>query len=115
VSDFKGRKMWTNVPLELRKYIGNDTMIFDFPQKFDRKSLKTNLDYHLQMEQMKKRLDEDKGMIIYFYGFHDWEFMPAVNEINEIFKDYPVLRFNEGMIIFHHQYQDSLQVARKKS
>ncbi len=110
----QNRVIWSNVTDLLKDYTVNDTFVYEFPVKYDRKSLKENLLFENQMKEMKKKLDSQKGMIIYFFGFEERNFLPSLNDLNEYFDDYPVMRFDEGLIIFHSAYRDSLQLAEQK-
>jgi hypothetical protein len=93
------RLIWSNVTDILKEITGNDTLIREFPAKFDRKSLKINLNYNDQMYEMKDLLTRQKGMIVYFFGFEERNFLPHVEDLQETLNGYPVIRFRNGIII----------------
>jgi len=112
VERYQNRIMWSNVTDLLKLYVHNDTLVREFPVKYDRKSLHTNLAFRSEMDSLKKRLDREKGMIVYFFGFMEREFLPDLEDFNQYFDNYPVYRFNEGLIIFHSGFQDTLKVEQ---
>jgi len=99
VKKYQNRIIWTNVTDLLKLYIDTDSLVMDFPDKFNRKTLETNLHYDQQMLDLKKTLDKHQGMIVYFFGFWEREFLPDLEDFDQYFGDYPTLRFKEGIII----------------
>ncbi len=113
VQRYQNRIIWSNVSDLLKYYVDNDTLIREFPVKYDRKTLKTNMEFTADMNRLKQQLDKEQGMIVYFFGFIDREFLPGLDDFNKYFDDYPTYRFNHGIIIFPKQFKDSLKVAGK--
>ncbi len=105
------RKIWSNVTDIIKMYVENDTLLREMPVKYERMSLIENKNYGKQLDELKENLDKDRGMIIYYYLSNRRDFQPTKEELIEQFRDYPVIYYDEGMIIFHSAFKDSLDKA----
>ncbi len=99
IKSFDDRLIWCNVSDKLKQYVENDTLIMDFPVKYDSKSLKKNKSYLREMNEIKQIIRRNKGVIVYFKGHKQWDFSPGLDEIKEFFKEFNIMEFDEGIII----------------
>ncbi len=92
-------KIWCNVADVLKVYVENDTLLRDYPPKFNRMTLKSNSAYEAQMLQIKETLRHNRGIVVYFYGYEQRSFLPDIRDLMYYFSGFPVLKFDEGIII----------------
>ncbi len=92
-------RIWCNISDVLKVYVPDGKIVYDFPVKYDRKSLKINMKYEEQMRQIRRKLDSENVALVYFYGYEQRPFMPDHKDLMRFFVGYPILQFPQGFII----------------
>ncbi len=99
IQSFHSGKIWCNVSDVLKVYVENDTVLRDYPAKFNRMTLRQNPDYEKQMQAIRDALENGRGMVVYFFGYEQHSFLPNVRDLMFYFSGFPVMKYEEGIVI----------------